>query len=52
MTGRVTFVGAGPGAADLMTLRAARRLAEADVVVWASSLVAAEVLDHVRPGAE
>jgi len=52
VTGRVTFVGAGPGAADLMTLRAARRLAEADVVVWASSLVAAEVLEHVRPGAE
>ncbi|MDG4824049.1 precorrin-4 C(11)-methyltransferase [Asanoa sp. WMMD1127] len=52
MTGRVTFVGAGPGAADLMTLRAARRLAEADVVVWASSLVSAEVLDHVRPDAE
>jgi precorrin-4/cobalt-precorrin-4 C11-methyltransferase len=52
VTGRVTFVGAGPGAADLLTLRAARRLAEADVVVWASSLVSAEVLDHVRPGAE
>ncbi|WP_119355074.1 uroporphyrinogen-III C-methyltransferase [Azohydromonas sediminis] len=33
MTGRVVFVGAGPGAADLITLRGARALAEADVVL-------------------
>lgn len=42
----ITFVGAGPGAADLLTLRAAERLGAADIVVWASSLVPAEVLDH------
>jgi precorrin-4/cobalt-precorrin-4 C11-methyltransferase len=51
-TGKVTFVGAGPGAADLLTFRAAQRIAEADVVIWASSLVTAEVLDHARPEAE
>ena len=44
----ISFVGAGPGAPDLLTLRAARRLADADVVVWASSLVPAEVLAHCR----
>ena len=30
----ISFVGAGPGAADLLTLRAADRLANADIVIW------------------
>ena len=47
----ISFVGAGPGAADLLTLRAVDRLAHADVVVWASSLVPDEVLGHVAPDA-
>jgi precorrin-4/cobalt-precorrin-4 C11-methyltransferase len=47
----ISFVGAGPGAADLLTLRGAARLGGAEVVVWASSLVPAEVLDHAAPGA-
>jgi precorrin-4/cobalt-precorrin-4 C11-methyltransferase len=50
--GKVWFVGAGPGAADLLTLRAARAIAAADVVVWAASLVHADVLEHARADAE
>lgn len=50
--GKVTIVGAGPGAADLLTFRAARAIAEADVVIWAASLVREEVLEHARAGAE
>jgi precorrin-4/cobalt-precorrin-4 C11-methyltransferase len=50
--GKVWFVGAGPGAADLLTLRGARVIGEADVVVWAASLVHQDVLAHARPGAE
>jgi precorrin-4/cobalt-precorrin-4 C11-methyltransferase len=46
--GKVWFVGAGPGAADLVTLRGARVIAEADVVVWAASLVRAEVVAGAR----
>lgn len=52
MTGTVTFVGAGPGAADLLTLRGAGAIAAADVVIWASSLVHPDVLLHAREGAE
>lgn len=52
MSGRLTFVGAGPGAADLLTVRAVRRLGEADVVVWAASLVSEDVLAYARPDAE
>ncbi|MGH3979138.1 MAG: precorrin-4 C(11)-methyltransferase [Pseudonocardiaceae bacterium] len=48
----ISFVGAGPGAADLLTLRGARRLVAADVVVRASSLVPVEVLEHCREGIE
>jgi precorrin-4 C11-methyltransferase len=44
-------VGAGPGAADLLTLRGAAAVAAADVVVWASSLVHPDVLAHARPDA-
>ncbi len=51
MTGRVVFVGAGPGAADLLTLRAAAAIQTADVVIWASSLVSEDVLQHARPEA-
>lgn len=46
------FVGAGPGAADLLTLRAARVIGEADVVIWAASLVMPEAIAHARDDAE
>lgn len=48
----ISFVGAGPGAADLITLRGAQRLAAADVVIWASSLVPEALLTHARRGSE
>lgn len=51
MTGRVTFVGAGPGAADLITVRGARALATADIVVWAASLVHHDMLGHAAASA-
>ncbi len=49
---KVWFVGAGPGAADLLTLRAARVIGSCDVVIWAASLVHPDVLQHARPGAQ
>jgi len=49
---KVWFVGAGPGAADLLTFRGAAAIAAADVVVWAASLVSPEVLGYASPRAE
>ena len=46
----VHFVGAGSGAADLITVRGARLLAEADVVIYAGSLVNPEVLGYTSRG--
>ena len=40
----VYFVGAGPGAADLITVRGMRLLEQADVVIYAGSLVNPELL--------
>ena len=40
----VSFVGAGPGARDLLTLRAADRLQSADVLIWTDSLVCPGIL--------
>lgn len=50
--GKVWFIGAGPGAADLITVRGARIISEADVIVWAKSLVSEEILGYASPGAE
>jgi precorrin-4/cobalt-precorrin-4 C11-methyltransferase len=47
----ISFVGAGPGAPDLITIRGADRLAQADVVIWASSLVPSALLAHTRSNA-
>lgn len=52
MKGKVWFIGAGPGAADLLTVRGARLIATADVVVWAASLVQAETVAGARADAE
>jgi precorrin-4/cobalt-precorrin-4 C11-methyltransferase len=47
----VHFVGAGPGAADLITVRAQRLLAQCSVCLYAGSLVSPEVLACCPPGA-
>ena len=44
MSSQVSFVGAGPGAADLITIRGARLLRHADVVIFAGSLVDRELV--------
>lgn len=48
----VYIVGAGPGDPDLLTIRAQKLLASADVILYADSLVPKQVLEMVRPDAE
>ncbi len=48
MTGRVVFIGAGPGDPELLTVKASRILGDADVVIYAGSLVNPEILDYTR----
>lgn len=50
-TGHIALVGAGPGARDLLTLRAVQRLQEADVIFY-DRLVDEEVLELARRDAE
>ena len=48
----VHFVGAGPGAADLITLRGKALLECTDVVIYAGSLVNPALLEYTKPGCE
>ena len=44
----INFVGAGSGAADLITVRGAKLLGEADVIIYAGSLVNPELLSYAK----
>ena len=48
----IYFIGAGPGATDLITVRGMRLLQKADVVIYAGSLVNPELLTLTKPGCE
>lgn len=48
----ISFVGAGPGNVDLITIKGRRLLEEADVVIYAGSLVSKEHLEFCKEGAE
>ena len=48
----VHFVGAGPGACDLITVRGMNRIKEADVIIYAGSLVNPELLSYAKADCE
>lgn len=49
---KISFVGAGPGDKELITLKGYERLRQADVVIYAGSLVNTELLDYCQPKAQ
>jgi len=48
----VYIIGAGPGDPELLTLKAYKILQQADIIIYADSLVAPEILQNVRPEAQ
>ena len=48
----VHFVGAGPGAVDLITVRGRELIEKADVIIYAGSLVNPALLEFAREGIE
>ena len=48
----ISIVGAGPGALDLMTIRAQQRLKSADVLVWTDSLIPIQITKLVKDDCE
>ena len=49
---KITIIGAGPGDPDLITVKGLKLLQEADVVLYADSLVSAELIQKAKPEAE
>ena len=49
--GKVYFIGAGPGDPELLTLKAKRLIAEADVVIYADSLIPESIANFAKEGA-
>ena len=52
MSGRVYFIGAGPGDPELMTIKGKRLVDEADVIIYTGSLVNPQVLAGAKAGAK
>ena len=48
----ISIVGAGPGALDLMTIRAQERLKSAEVLVWTDSLIPIQITSLVKDNCE
>lgn len=46
----VHFVGAGPGAKDLITIRGKKFIEDADMIIYAGSLINPELLEEAKPG--
>ena len=48
----ISIVGAGPGAIDLLTIRALDRIKNADVLIWTDSLISPDISDLTTKNCE
>src|SRR5512135_3247727 len=49
---KVVFIGAGPGDPELITIKGMKWMEQADVIIYAGSLLNPEILEYGKPGAE
>lgn len=52
MKAKVTFIGAGPGDVELITIKGYKAIKNADLIIYAGSLVNEKILDYKKEGAE
>ncbi|MBI2979988.1 MAG: precorrin-4 C(11)-methyltransferase [Chloroflexi bacterium] len=52
MSVKVYFIGCGPGDPELLTIKAKKMIEQADVIIYADSLIRPEICGYARPGAE
>ena len=52
MDNKISFIGAGPGDPELLTLKALKKIKIADVIIWTDSLIPEKILDSAKEGSE
>lgn len=52
MKGKVVFIGAGPGDPELLTIKGQKAIKNADIIIYAGSLVNKEILNYAKENAE
>ncbi len=52
MDNKILFIGVGPGDPELLTLKALKKIKNADVIIWADSLIPEKILDFAKEGSE
>ena len=52
MDKKISFIGAGPGDPDLLTLKALKKIKFADVIIWTDSLIPEKILDFSKDDSE
>ena len=52
MDRKIYFIGVGPGDPDLLTIKAEKKIKNADVIIWADSLIPEKIINFSQDSAE